>query len=71
MSTVVIVIQVDPQPCLVMDQPKSVKEFVQSYSMSGIIKKKRETNSLERKQTCCGVFFNGDTGKPNMFEDAM
>ena len=42
MSIVVIAIQLDPQPCLFMEQPKSIKEFMQSYSMNGIKKKERD-----------------------------
>ena len=50
--------------------PKALKSSC-SHIQWMVSKKKRETNSLERKQTRCVMLFNGDTGKPSMFEDAM
>ena len=34
-------------------------------------RKERETNSLELKQTRCGILFNGNTSEPNMFKDTI
>ena len=59
-----------PNPVYSWTSPKALKSHAVIFS-EWRYKEEREIISLEQKQTNRGMFFNKETGEPNMFKDAM